>query len=702
MNEQHRIQRHPILPVTPGKDVSFTFDGTPLTGREGEPVTSALFAAGIRTFGRHPKDGAPQGLFCANGQCSQCLVLVEGVPVKGCMTPLAQGMDVRSLASHPRLPEIAKPGDAPAPVEERAVDVLVIGGGPSGITGAIEIARQGYEVLLVDDKHRLGGKLVLQTHSFFGSVADCYAGTRGIDIASILEEELAETGVEVRLNTTAVGCFADGRIGVTSPGRYALIRPKAVLVATGAREKSIAFPGWDLPGVYGAGAFQTLVNRDRVSAARRIFVLGGGNVGLIAAYHAVQAGIEVAGLAEAMPAVGGYKVHQDKILRLGLPVFTSHTVARAEGDGRVERVVIARVDERFRPVEGTERVFDADTLLVAVGLDPVNELYVEARSFGMTARACGDAQEIAEASAAMFSGRIEGRRLVRDLGGEAGIPEAWVETLEVLKSKPGAVRKASSGEAGASVPGDPEVYPVIRCTQEIPCNPCVDACPKGSIRIPGEDIRNLPVWEGTCTGCGRCVAVCPGLAITLVDERKGTKGETAWVTVPFEMTKDAVGEGDRVICVDEDGAPLGTVPVVSVKDRRFQDRCLLVTLEVPWQQRRRVAGFRVQAEPGAGREGGDAAGGDPIICRCERVRKSEIVREIERGTRDMNQLKAALRCTMGACGGKTCTPLIRGIFKELGIDSVEVAEPTRRPFIAEVPMGLFAGGIGGEDEGNAE
>jgi ferredoxin len=343
------------------------------------------------------------------------------------------------------------------------------------------------------------------------------------------------------------------------------------------------------------------------------------------------------------------------------------------------------VDEAFRPREGTERVFEADTLLVAVGLAPVDELLLEAKAFGMTARAAGDAREIAEASAAMFSGRIEGRRLAKDLGSGVDLPEAWGRTLEILKSRPGETRTVATDSRGS------EVYPVIRCYQEIPCNPCVEACPKESILIPGEDIRGLPEWTGECTACGRCVAVCPGLAITLVDERKGGEGETARVTVPFELLPHAVAEGTRVTTVGMDGERVGEGTVAKVKKKKFQDRCLLVTLEVPWEHRLGVAGIRIRAGDGGVPPAEIPEPEDPVVCRCERVRKSEIVREIREGTRDVNQLKSVLRCAMGACGGKTCAPLIRGIFRELGVDPAEVTGPTRRPFVAEVPLGLFAG-----------
>lgn len=290
-----RITEHPILEPKPGKEVSFTFDGQPLVGREGEMVSSALFANGIRTFSRHIVGDAPQGIFCANGQCAQCTVLIDGLPMKSCITPLREGMEIKTLVHFPELPpdDEVRPAHKP---QELSCDVLVVGAGPSGITAAVELADAGYAVILVDDKDHLGGKLVLQTHKFFGSMADCYAGTRGTDIAAILEQEVRQREkITILTESVVAGVFADGKAGVYQPQRerYLLISFKGVVVATGARERSLVFPGNDLPGVFGAGAFQTLVNRDLVRSSERVIIVGCGNVGLIAAYHALQAGITV-------------------------------------------------------------------------------------------------------------------------------------------------------------------------------------------------------------------------------------------------------------------------------------------------------------------------------------------------------------------------------------------------------------------------
>lgn len=348
--EEQRIIKHPILNKREGTKIFFFYQDQKLEAYKEEVIASALFAHGIHCFGKHAKDDSYQGIFCANGQCAQCLVLANGIPVKSCVTPIQEGMKVEPMLGHAALPEDDKPV-LQGKIEEKEVDVLVVGGGPAGLSATIEMAKYGVSILIADDKQSLGGKLSLQTHNFFGSTRECYAGTRGIDIGKHLAESVMQyPNVSVWLESPVVGVFVDGKVGILSKGNYCLVKPKVMLVASGARERNLFFPGGDLPGVYGAGAFQTLVNRDLILAAKRLFIVGGGNVGLIAAYHALQAGIEVVGLVEAMKECGGYKVHLDKIKRLGVPIFNSHTILNAEGKDNLERITIAAVNEKFQAI----------------------------------------------------------------------------------------------------------------------------------------------------------------------------------------------------------------------------------------------------------------------------------------------------------------------------------------------------------------
>jgi sarcosine oxidase, subunit alpha len=707
-----RLEGHPILTITPRADVPFVWDGASCVAKAGEVISSAVMAHGVRSFGRHPKDGSPQGLYCANGQCAQCLVLADGRPMKACMTPVTPGLDVRPLEGLPVLPAADAVAATHEP-ERREVPVLIVGGGPAGLSAAAELGAHGVPVLLVDDKDRLGGKLVLQTHRFFGSIDAVHAGTRGVVIGERLAREaLAFDTTEVWTSSTVLAVFGDGWVGIwRGAASYVLVRPQVLLVAAGSRERGLAFPGNTLPGVLGAGAFQTLLNRDGVRVADRLFVVGGGNVGLITAYHALQAGVEVVGLAEAAAECGGYRVHLDKLVRLGVPVHTSHTVVAASGDGRVEEITLARVDERFRPIAGTERRYACDTVLVAVGLDPVAEFTQQARSAGLRVFAAGDCDQIAEASAAIFAGKIRGREIAGALGADVeGVPAEWSRLADLLRSKPGPV--------GAERPPPPAhgVHPVFHCDQAIPCNPCTSVCPQGLIHIDADDLRGVPRYLGddatdVCLGCQKCVRICPGLAITLVDGREDAAFPT--VSIPFEFGADRVGEGDRVTVVDTHGGALGEVEVVRVRGvprarsvprassapsvrSGGPDGTLLVQVRAPESWAARIAGVRVQAETvgepmAMGAPAADALPDEAVVCRCERVTAGELRTLIRVGHRDVNEIKAIARAEMGACGAKTCAPLIERLFRDEGVAPADVTPGVRRPPFVEVPLGVLGG-----------
>jgi sarcosine oxidase, subunit alpha len=690
----NRIMRHPVMQVPGNKaEASFLFDGKLLSGHAGEMLSSALFANGARQFSLHKNGDAPQGIFCANGQCSQCSVLVDGFSRKACITELVEGMDVRTIHG---LPELIA-ADNPVPIGAVATlvtEILVIGGGPSGLSAAAELAERGFDVIVADDKSTLGGKLVLQTHKFFGSEEDAYAGTRGFDIAKILEAKVRSfPNVRVLANSPVLAVYKDRKAGIYADyTHYQLIDFQALVVAAGARERSILFPGNDLPGVYGAGAFQTLVNRDLVKAADKVFVIGSGNVGLIGSYHALQAGIAVAGICEILSRINGYKVHADKIVRMGVPVYLDTTVVSVEGNGKVERITIATIDKEYRPLLDTARTFEVDTVLVATGLTPCDELYRQAIGFGFAAVKAGDAEEIAEASSAMFGGRIAALSLAKLMGRKVEIDRSWLEKRDVLKSRPGSVIERELVKPGVSW------QPVFFCDEEIPCNPCTTVCPTHSIILKPlkGSIMDLPYFEGAeCKGCSACVAACPGLAVSLVRKMDASWSE---VKLPFEFDADALRPGSTLSALDQDGNFVeDAVLIHKLYNKRY--RTWVLTLKARTENAARIIGIRIQdrsvttplPEPRF-----EYLPDNAIVCRCERISVGEIVDFIkENEIRDINQLKT-IRVGMGACGSKTCSTLLPQVFRKAGVDPATVTAGTLRPLLLEAPLGEMAGTTDGD------
>ena len=340
----------------------------------------------------------------------------------------------------------------------KEVEILVIGAGPAGLSAAIEAAKAGAQVLVVDENSRPGGQLFKQIHKFFGSRRH-KAGVRGVDIGTKLLEEVEALGVEVMLNTVAYGYYPNNEgVALAVNGEEGIIvNPKKVIIATGASENPLAFPGWTLPGVVGAGAIQTMINVHRVHVGKKVLMIGSGNVGLIVSYQLLQSGTEVVGIVEAAPKVGGYGVHSAKVRRAGVPMYTGHTVIEAvpnEDKSGVKGAILAEVDSHFQPIPGTEQFVECDTIGIAVGLTPdiglpsmADVTFVNAGALGAQVPmhdrnmettkegiyVAGDSSGVEEASTAIEEGKLAGIAAAEALG-KISAEEAEEAKANVWKS----------------------------------------------------------------------------------------------------------------------------------------------------------------------------------------------------------------------------------------------------------------------------
>lgn len=255
----------------------------------------------------------------------------------------------------------------------RETELAIVGAGPAGLSAAIEAASAGVQVILIDENRKPGGQLFKQIHKFFGS-KEHYAAFRGFDIGTKLLTEVERCGVGVMLDSVVWGIFGKHALGIIHDQKNIRLKAAKILLATGAMENALAFPGWTLPGVMGAGAIQTLINIQRVLPGKSVIMIGSGNVGLIVSYQLLQAGAQVVAVVEAAPKIGGYGVHASKLRRCGVPILTSTTIKGARGEGKVEKAILIELDQDWHEIPGTEKEYDVDVICLAVGLTPLSEL----------------------------------------------------------------------------------------------------------------------------------------------------------------------------------------------------------------------------------------------------------------------------------------------------------------------------------------
>lgn len=263
---------------------------------------------------------------------------------------------------------------------EIQTDVVIVGGGPAGLSAAVAAKKEGAEkVLIIERDEKLGGILQQCIHPGFG-LTYFHKELTGPEYAGHFKEEALALGAEVLLNSMVLEVIPEESAVICVNSEYGMTKVKAgsIVLAMGCRERTragIMIPGTRPAGVYTAGAAQRLVNRQNAVVGKNIVILGSGDIGMIMARRMTLEGAHVIAVVELMDFLAGLTRNKVQCLDdFGIPLKLSHTVTRIVGNERVEGVYIAQVDKDKKPIPETEEFIPCDTLLLSVGLIPENEL----------------------------------------------------------------------------------------------------------------------------------------------------------------------------------------------------------------------------------------------------------------------------------------------------------------------------------------
>ena len=573
-----RLPQQPGELVDRAQTITFTFDGKQVSAHPGDTIGSALYAAGRRTFSRSFKYHRRRGLLCCAGHCPNCLVAVDGAPgVRACTEPVRPGARVEHLNAKPgleldvmqitdkvggaftppgfyyktfirprrlwpayewvlrhaaglgRLPKSQRERTWRTDYRRRHADVLVVGGGHAGLSAAIAAARQGADVVLVDDGPQLGGRLLSEG---------------GYELARSLAERALDAGVEVLTSAPAIGYF-DGLVPVWQGSTLHQIRAHHHIFATGAIEQPLLFDGNDLPGVMLSSGVRRLTALYGVAPGTRAVVVTTNDRGVEAAVALRNAGVDVALLAD----VRGVASELAQAAQAqGIEMLSHWTVIEAHGRRELERVVLAPVAEPGRGGPPAQRrELECDLLVVSGGEAPATSLASQAG-----ARTAFD-----EASGQFVLGELPAEIWAAGQLGGAGAPTV-VEASGELAGLEAAAAIASDSDASAGRRA--ELRAVIDDRPDEPVAAPPDESPNGSAAhafvclcedVTAKDIHRS-VAEGydsielskrfTTVTMGPCQGrMCQHVAIRLMARETGTSlaqvGTTTarppWSSVPL-------------------------------------------------------------------------------------------------------------------------------------------------------------------------
>lgn len=532
--------------------IEFTFEGKAIAAYPGESLAAALIAADIATF-RKTRTSASRGPFCGMGVCGECRVLVNGSPVRACMEPARAGADVKIAPAF--APADGHMTEAPAANNwnEISTDVLVVGGGPAGLAAARVAAAAGLDVLVVDERRKPGGQYFKQPAEGF-RIDESRVDAQFAEGMRLLRAA-REAGAKIVSNATVWGAFAPDVIAAVIEGRTQLIRARRLILATGAYERAVPVPGWTTPGVMTTGAAQTFLRAYQVAPGRRILIAGNGPLNLQVAHELTRAGAEVVALVETAaapflsapgavlsmaltaPGLLAAGLRQTLGLRLqGVRMMYRHALVGVEGNDRVTRASVAKIDATGRTVAGTRQSFDVDAVCVNYGFLPQNELaralgcafHFDPRTATFAAQRnddgrsslhgvfiVGDAGGMRGARVALAQGALAGAAVAADLGrGPVDIAQ-WQQELRTHQRFQDALWQLFTAPPLITQLADPATL-ICRC-EEVARGTIEDRLDRQA-RTFGTIKRTTRLGMGHCQG-----RYCSTLCADLLRERTGSE-----------------------------------------------------------------------------------------------------------------------------------------------------------------------------------
>nr|WP_239062794.1 FAD-dependent oxidoreductase [Streptomyces sp. SID13031] len=656
-----------------GAAIAITVDGQPAKALPGQSVAAALMADGRDSWRTTRGGERARGVFCGIGACFDCLVVVNGLPdVRACQrtvsagdsistqhgavlpptrpptpTPTAGGHQSDFVHHLSVLRQAKRSGGAQGALGNgvRVVPVVVVGAGPAGMSAAVAAADAGREVLLVDAAASVGGQFNRQLPAEFRARRPeklqhgwrAFARLRDRIAADPMITHLSDTSVWAVERPTDV-CVGRTRLWLqTGPAdaagrQVSAVETPALVLATGAYDRVLPFPGWDLPGVYSAGAAQALAKGQRIAVGKRVLVAGTGPFLLPVAESLVGVGAKVIALLEAnhpitvakgwlsdpVAAAGKFlegATYAALLARHRIPLKHSRTVIAAHGTNRVEAVTTARLDRDWNPIPGTEERIEVDAVCLGFGFTANLELAVSIRC------------ELAEGAVVVDDNQQTTAPGVWAAGELTGIGGAALAAAEGQVA--GAAAASASSPSATSGMGEGEG--------------ATRAVASGGV---SSAVASRGAASAVATG-GVASAVAGGGVASAV----ATGGVASAVAGGGVASAVATGGAARTVAS-------GGVARAVAKGKRFA-----VALAAAYPVRDGWLGW---SDSGT------------VVCRCEEVERGAVeeavgVREVE-GARS---LKLACRAGLGMCQGRVCGRNVAAISGVKQGDGRPVGQPVR-------------------------